>query len=390
VIVSRSRSLCSAASPLVAALLAVGLSAKAQDDLVIDSFESSGTITFNEVPDATEYRVEWAPEPVEPWTNMSAIPAAGSGIVTASVPIVSQTMVYRVVMTIPPPVTPVTFEMVTVGNPGNGADTTTYGAVAESFKISKFEVTNEQYTQFLNAVDPTGTNPNGVYNSNMGSYPRGGISFNTGAANGAKYSVKTDMGNKPVNYVSFFDAMRFVNWLENGQVPGGDTESGVYTIGTGLDETRAVGASFFIPSEDEWYKAAYHDPVNTGADGNGTADYWLYPTQSDSVPTLATADANGNVSNPGANVANYNSGADWNGQNGNVTTVGSATATSFYGAFDMGGNLWEWNEAVIASSRGFRGGSWNFSVFDLRSSGRLNYNPTFEFDYFGFRVASPQ
>ena len=148
------------------------------------------------------------------------------------------------------------------------------------------------------------------------------------------------MGDKPVNFVSFFDAMRFSNWLENGQ-GAGSTESGVYSIGTGLDESRAVNARFFIPSEDEWYKAAYHDPVNAGADANGTTDYWFYPTQSDIAPTTATADGTGNIDNDTANIANYKDGSDWNSQNGNVTTVGSGGtgSESYYGVADLGGNV---------------------------------------------------
>ena len=67
------------------------------------------------------------------------------------------------------------------------------------------------------------------------------------------------------------------------------------------------------------------------------------PTQSNTAPSLATADTSGNVSNAGANVANYNYGADWNGQDGNVTTVGSAGANNFYGTADMNGNVYEWN-----------------------------------------------
>jgi hypothetical protein len=76
----------------------------------------------------------------------------------------------------------VTIDWVTVGDPGNAADDTGYGAVAESFRIMKFEWTNSQYVDFLNAVDPNGTNPNSVYNANMGSNARGGISFTSGAA----------------------------------------------------------------------------------------------------------------------------------------------------------------------------------------------------------------
>jgi len=151
-----------------------------------------------------------------------------------------------------------------------------------------------------------------------------------------------------------------------------------------VNETRATGARFFITSEDEWYKAAYHK--NDGVTGN----YWDYPTNSDTVPTIAMANAIGDISNPGSNVANYLRGADWNGQDGNVTTVGSALSTSPYGTFDQGGNVFEWNEAVIASSlRGLRGGAWLFDSSFLAASGRnVGSDPTGEGSGVGFRVAS--
>ncbi len=305
----------------------------------------------------------------------------------------------------------VTFDWATVGNPNNPPDqlyvdavhnpnNLRFGSVANIYRISKYEVTNDQYTEFLNAVDPMGTNPNSVYFFRMGSDPRGGIAFSAGAANGSKYSSKTNMSNKPVNYVSYFDSMRFVNWLENGQpTDGGGTESGVYAIGNGLNETRTPGATFFIPSEDEWYKAAYYDPRSAVQGGPpGDDNYWLYPTSSDTVPTMATANATGDTSSPGTNVANYNLGADWNGQDGNVTTVGSAGASSasFYGTFDQGGNVWEWNEAVIRQpnglfARGMRGGEWDSNVpFHLAALGRvLGINqPENLSDGHGFRVAS--
>jgi len=82
-------------------------------------------------------------------------------------------------------------EWVTVGDPGNTADTDPagFGAVATSFQIMKYEFTNQLYTEFLNSVDQNGTNPNSVYNANMGSNARGGISFTSGAASGSKYAV---------------------------------------------------------------------------------------------------------------------------------------------------------------------------------------------------------
>src|SRR6185436_2738067 len=97
------------------------------------------------------------------------------------------------------------------------------------------------------------------------------------------YTLKPDMGNKPVNFTSFYDTLRFANWMHNGQPTGGQnnltTEDGAYTLtnsGTPsntptnfLTITRKPGAQVFLPSENEWYKAAYYDPVSVGADADG-------------------------------------------------------------------------------------------------------------------------
>ena len=293
----------------------------------------------------------------------------------------------------------VSMTWLTVGNPGNPNDTAdgdvfepgvqNFGMVATIYRIAAHEVTNAQYAEFLNVVDATGVNPNGIYNSSMGSDVRGGISFTGANPVGSKYAAKTNMENKPVNYVSWFDSARFANWLHNGQIAGG-TENGAYdmTIGTPV---RLAGATVFLPSGNEWYKAAFYDPVNAGADAGGNLDYWLYPTMSDLAPTVGSASAIGDISNPGPNVANYNLGADWNALDGNVTTVGSATSTSHSGAFDMVGNVWEWNETIHGPSsppsRGLRGGSW-VSNAGILSSVRLNHLPTNEDSFAGFRVAS--
>ena len=303
-----------------------------------------------------------------------------------------------------PAVAEVTFDWVTVGNPGNAEDPLNspggpcepnacipgIGSVADVYRIAKHEVTNEQYAVFLNAV--AGDDTNGLYNASMGSDARGGIT-QSGSSPNFSYAVKANMGNKPVNYVSFFDAMRFVNWLHNGQPSGAQdgstTEDGVYAISDGVSEMRAANAQYFIPTENEWYKAAYHQP---SADGGDSDDYWLYPTASNSVPIIATANATGDISNPGANVANYNLGADWNGQDGNVTTVSSAgpLSESFYGTSDQGGNVWEWNETVLSGPfRVFRGGEYQSFEGGLRSSVRGGHKPTIEDSRVGFRVASP-
>ena len=282
-------------------------------------------------------------------------------------------------------------QWVTVGDPGNTADTAPagFGAVATSFRIMKFEFTNQQYTDFLNSVDSSGTNPYSVYNTSMGSNARGGIT-NTGSTNGSRYAVKTDMGDKPVNYVSWFDAARVANWLMNGATSSSDTETGAYTLVGGQTSgiTPAVnsGATFSVPTEDQWYKAAYYK-------GGGTSvGYWNYATQNDSAPTAVAAGETG-IGSAGStgNFANYNSNADWGGQDGNVTTVGTNGGPSFYGAFDMSGNVYEWNDLTGASgsSRGQRGGNWNGIAFLMSSSCRGSLDPETAGLTVGFRLASP-
>jgi sulfatase modifying factor 1 len=123
----------------------------------------------------------------------------------------------------------VTIHYVSVGHAGNAADPTTgFGAVAYDYRIGKYEVTNAQYCEFLNAVDPSGANANDVYNAVMGS-DRGGITFTSYSVDGAKYTIMSNMGDKPVNSVSWYDAARFTNWMHNGQGSGG-TETGAYTL----------------------------------------------------------------------------------------------------------------------------------------------------------------
>ena len=288
----------------------------------------------------------------------------------------------------------ITIDTVPVGNAGNGNDSQSfflYGGVAYGYRIGTTEVTNAQYVDFLNAK--AASDPFALYNANMGSNARGGIT-QSGVSGSFVYAAKTDMGNKPVNFVSWYDSIRFANWLNNGQGTG-STETGAYTIfgntatpSNGLSITRNAGATWFLTSENEWYKAAYHQPVAQGGDAG---DYWLYPTRSNSDPTAATANSSGDISNPATNVANYLDIADWNSQNGNVTTVGSAgpLSESFYGTSDQGGNVAEWNEALVAgSSRVVRGGSWDDTWYEMQAVPGGYAAPTGENARIGFRVAT--
>jgi len=286
----------------------------------------------------------------------------------------------------------VTIETVPVGNPGNAPDTrydaTGVGSVDYTYRIGNYEVTNGQYIEFLNAVAAVG-DPNNLYNTNMFSGTWGGIG-RSGLGippNPWVYAAKGYDNNwllRPVNYVSWYDALRFVNWLENAQ-PTGDqtdstTEDGVYDMDGAL--TRKAGSTFFLPTEDEWYKAAYHK--NDGITGN----YWDYPTASMWFPTAEAP--------PGTDMtygsANYQPGSGGFVDNTYGTTpVGAYTArpsTSPYGTFDQGGNLWEWNETVVNNICPVRGGAFNFDSGQLYADSPWGVAPADEYFWTGFRVAS--
>ena len=267
----------------------------------------------------------------------------------------------------------VTIDWVTVGGAGNACDTQSqgcFGAVAQSYRISRTEVTNAQYAEFLNAK-AVSNNANALYNTSMGSGFAGGIT-RSGSPGSYTYSAIAGRENKPVNYVSFYDSLRFSNWLNNGQ-GSGDTETGAYTITyLGIQNnsiTRNSGANIFLPSEDEWYKAAYYDAVTTS--------YFDYPAGSNTQTTCAVPGATANTAN-----------CDW--VVGDVTDVASYTGSaSPNGTFDQGGNVWEWNEAIISGSeRGLRGESWLSNPISLAASYRDDQFPSVEGSSMGFRVAS--
>lgn len=126
-----------------------------------------------------------------------------------------------------------------------------------------------------------------LYSYQMGCERVGGIvrSYNA-STNKFSYSVKTNYGNKPAYFLSWFNMARYCNWLHNNY---GSLETGAYTLNnanSGIIQKNS-GAKYWIPSENEWYKAAYYK-------GNGTnKGYWKYATQSNTVPLEVNASAVG-------------------------------------------------------------------------------------------------
>ncbi len=277
----------------------------------------------------------------------------------------------------------VVIETVPVGNINNAADGTGYGSVGYAYNIGKYEVTAGQYAEFLNAV--AGEDAYGLYNPSMWSSNYGCKIERSGSSGSYTYSVAGDRANRPVNYVSWGDAVRFANWLHNGQPTGaqgpGTTETGAYTLNGATTETELLAVTrnadwkWAIPSEDEWYKAAYHK--NDGVTGN----YWLYPTGSDSEPSNQLI-----APDPGNNATFYSGGWTIGGPYYRTEVGAHENSASPYGTFDQGGNVWEWNEALVYG-RGLRGGGFYSDGDILGASFRYGSYPMNEKRHnFGLRV----
>jgi formylglycine-generating enzyme required for sulfatase activity len=285
---------------------------------------------------------------------------------------------------------------VPVGNAGNPADTTTgLGAVGYDYDIGTYDVTLTQYTAFLNSVASTDTY--GLYNPSMASDLQvAGIS-RSGSPGSYTYAVIGD-GQRPVTYVSWYDAVRFVNWLTDG-----NTETGAYTITNGGNNSGTVtvpttaqraawsGGSttyWYLPDQNEWYKAAYYD--SNIASSN---KYWLYPTKSDSAPTNNVVGSTPNSANFYVNgVYAVTQSPSLSLDQNYLTDVGAYSGSPGpYGTFDQCGDVAQWNDGnpdVSSFVRDLRGGSWlGNSNFLSWSSGGGNV-PSTESDAIGFRVAS--
>ena len=289
----------------------------------------------------------------------------------------------------------VTIDWVTVGDPGNTADDTGYGAVADAFQIGKYEVTIGQYAEFLNAVAATDTYS--LYTPNMSTWLNTAGISQSGVSGSYSYAAIGPSGvtppgasspvNRPISYVSWFDAARMANWLHNGQ-GSGSTETGAYTLNgvtSGTAPAVNPGAKFFVPTESQWYKAAFY------RGGSTSAGYWDYATQSNTAP--------GNTIGNAANQANYNASrqtvtqsTSYSTSQNYLTEVGTFTASpSAYGTFDQSGNLREWTDSTGAADefRAYRGGYWNNDALLISTLSRHATGASLENGSIGFRLAAP-
>jgi hypothetical protein len=250
-----------------------------------------------------------------------------------------------------------TINFVNIGNAGNAADTTSYGAVPYEYRASTYEITQDAINK---------ATASGMANVTAGAWT----------------------GSQPAATINWYEAAAFVNWLNTstGMTPAYDLawngsawsmtlwSSGDAWQAGGENLYRNKGAFYFLPSENEWYKAAYYNPAGT--------NYFVYPTASSSVPTAVASGTN-------AGTAVYNNAASV------PAIVDSAGGLSSYGTMGQGGNVFEWNESAYAGTnnsptenRALRGGSWLVNGAGLSSSGRFFDDPVDDFYDIGFRVAS--
>ncbi len=265
-----------------------------------------------------------------------------------------------------------TIDFVDIGNPNNTGDDTgdpyQAGTVPYVYRMGKYEISRDMITK-ANTEDSLGIT---LYDMT----PWGG--------NGA---------DKPATGVNWNEAARFINWLNTSEnftpaykfavQPG----EGGYNANANIElwvsgdlgynpenPFRNDQAHYFLPSVDEWYKAAYHDP---------SGSYFNYPTGSDTVPTAV-------ASGTTAGTAVYNQSSSTGPAD--ITLAGGLSP---YGTMGQGGNVLEWEETELdldnnsaGSKRGLRGGNWDFNSNILLASLRYGYTPTSEGNNAGFRVAS--
>lgn len=327
----------------------------------------------------------------------------------------------------------VVYELVDVGNPGNAADITTFGAVAYPYRMGKYEVTVADYVQFLNAVATTDTY--GLWNNSMqasascagitrsgssGSYVYAAMTATSGSApfSGSgvppfRTATGVDSSRFPIAFVSYFNAARFANWMANGQPTGPQngttTEDGAYFVNgarssgqaparNSVNPNTGLAPTFFLPTENEWYKAAYYEPaLNAGRGG-----YYRFATRNNVAPGNAVPGSLNSTQQPDSNQANYIFGTSYvycvtqfsaivPGQH-YLVPVGTWVQTfSPCGAFDMNGSLWELCAPSTAASVNIkiRGGAWTSLETYLD---RAFYNGSVAFSTasnVGFRLAAP-
>jgi formylglycine-generating enzyme required for sulfatase activity len=272
-------------------------------------------------------------------------------------------------------------EWVTIGATGNrGYDrsdpdrrVTGRGAVNYEYRIGKYEVTSGQWAEFFAAA----------LNRPDGDIPWVQAPFITGG---------TANPMLPTGGISWHTAAIYCNWLHNSKSSDRSAFlNGAYDVstfgygeepGTFTDQlTHNQGARYWIPTWDEWLKAAHYDPV--------LDRWWEYSTTSDTRPLYGLPEGY-----PGGSVDNQ-ANANYIDVGGNahfqVLLGAYENVTSPWGLFDTAGGTSEWTEFAGGRriARGLEGSGWASGAFTIDAAWDLRGAFPTDVSYsFGFRVAS--
>jgi formylglycine-generating enzyme required for sulfatase activity len=308
-------------------------------------------------------------------------------------------------------------DFVTVGAVGNAAYSgpgnrvNGRGRVDYEYRIGKYEVTTSQWIEFMNAAFDRPADdllPHVVSPLRWGA--TGATPQNPGAR---RWSVVPGQEMFAVGGVDWRTSAMYCNWLHNGKSLDRDAFlSGAYEVSTfgyisdggGFTDqlTRSPGARYFIPSLDEWIKAAHYDPNKMNNDGT-LGGWWTYSNGSDTPFAYGPPGQTVRITpplgpDPNGPLASANAG--WLGQfpgfNPFQIPLGSYNATSSWGLYDVAGFTTEWMEGFIQLSgepvprfRLLDGSYWSSGGIggDELSSVGSDF-PTYSGSDVGFRIAA--
>ncbi len=232
-------------------------------------------------------------------------------------------------------------DFVTVGAAGNRAtnalETPSYpdtprGAVGYEFRMMRTEFTVAQHFEFAQAY--LQFNPQAIHDPVF----RGGLVRT--ADDRLMILPGTENTASPT---SWHMAARICNWYHNDKANAAWAfETGAYDTstfvqlpdGSRLDQlTRSPDARFWIPSVDEWIKAAYYDPNRYG---RGIEGYWQQPNGTNTT-LISDYPQNGGQTNAGSGVDLFS-----------LMPVGQYSSTqSPWGVLDLSGGMIEWLEDPV-------------------------------------------
>jgi formylglycine-generating enzyme required for sulfatase activity len=309
-------------------------------------------------------------------------------------------------------------DFVTIGSPGNapwtgdgtvGDRAVGRGGVDYTYKIGRFEVTTAQWAEFMNAALDRPSNdhiPHVFAPSQWGAV--GTTPNNPG---GLRFAVPAGREMLPAGGVDWRTAAIFCNWLCNDK--GTDRSSfmnGAYDVSTfGYQGTiftdqfvHNPGARYYIPSFDEWLKAAHYDPNRFG---QGQGGWWLLSnatnTRLNYGPPGVHVRANPPPQGPDPNgpIAQANGGwegVQFPGYDPYAVPLGAYPGTqSPWGLLDVAGGTSEWTEGIsytndtFPTGRIFDGSGWVSGSPPLdQLYFRSSESPSIGLSNLGFRVAA--